>query len=89
MMVVFHPLAVRYFLMSVHYRTSLTYTKHELEVSSDSLYNVYQVQHYFPNFELMVCQCLFIYLFIFISLFFFLFRHYKILLKLWLHIKKH
>ncbi|KAJ4879992.1 hypothetical protein Rs2_37046 [Raphanus sativus] len=42
MMVVFHPLAVRYFLMSVHYRTSLTYTKHELEVSSDSLYNVYQ-----------------------------------------------
>lgn len=42
LMVMYHPLAVRHFLMSVHYRTSLTYTMYELEVSSHSLYNVYQ-----------------------------------------------
>ncbi|ESQ40735.1 hypothetical protein EUTSA_v10013284mg [Eutrema salsugineum] len=38
----YHPLALRYFLMSAHYRSPLNYSRPQLERSSDSLYYVYQ-----------------------------------------------
>ncbi|ESQ44358.1 hypothetical protein EUTSA_v10005881mg [Eutrema salsugineum] len=38
----YHPLALRHFLMSAHYRSPLNYSKSQLESSSDSLYYIYQ-----------------------------------------------
>ncbi|WCJ26358.1 Cysteine--tRNA ligase [Euphorbia peplus] len=38
----YHPLALRYFLMSAHYRSPLNYTITQLENASDSVFNIYQ-----------------------------------------------
>ncbi|KAF6158007.1 hypothetical protein GIB67_008136 [Kingdonia uniflora] len=38
----YHPLVVRYFLMSAHYRSHMDYTKEQLEIASDSVYYIYQ-----------------------------------------------
>ncbi|XP_065858351.1 cysteine--tRNA ligase 2, cytoplasmic-like [Euphorbia lathyris] len=38
----YHPLALRYFLMSAHYRSPLNYTITQLENASDSIFNIYQ-----------------------------------------------
>ncbi|EOA23805.1 hypothetical protein CARUB_v10017019mg [Capsella rubella] len=38
----YHPLALRHFLMTAHYRSPLNYSKSQLESSSDSLYYIYQ-----------------------------------------------
>ncbi|KAF6172666.1 hypothetical protein GIB67_041989 [Kingdonia uniflora] len=39
----YHPLALRYLLMSVHYRSPMDYTKEQIEIASESLYYIYQV----------------------------------------------
>ncbi|KAF6150093.1 hypothetical protein GIB67_002875 [Kingdonia uniflora] len=41
----YHPLVVRYFLMSAHYRSHMDYTKEQLEIASDSVYYIYQTLH--------------------------------------------
>ncbi|CAN6550221.1 unnamed protein product [Malus baccata var. baccata] len=38
----YHPLALRHFLISAHYRSPLNYTISQLESSSDAIYYVYQ-----------------------------------------------
>uniref|UniRef100_A0A1J3JIL3 cysteine--tRNA ligase n=1 Tax=Noccaea caerulescens TaxID=107243 RepID=A0A1J3JIL3_NOCCA len=38
----YHPLALRHFLLSAHYRSPLNYSRSQLERSSDVLYYVYQ-----------------------------------------------
>ncbi|XP_058004587.1 cysteine--tRNA ligase 2, cytoplasmic isoform X2 [Hevea brasiliensis] len=38
----YHPLALRYFLMSAHYRSPLNYTVLQLEGSSDAIFYIYQ-----------------------------------------------
>ncbi|WCJ24060.1 Cysteine--tRNA ligase [Euphorbia peplus] len=42
----YHPLALRYFLMSAHYRSPLNYTVTQLENASDSIFNIYQALVY-------------------------------------------
>ncbi|KAL6502543.1 hypothetical protein OROHE_024548 [Orobanche hederae] len=42
----YHPLALRYFLMSAHYRSPLNYTVTQLENASDSIFNIYQALLY-------------------------------------------
>ncbi|XP_031385301.1 cysteine--tRNA ligase 2, cytoplasmic-like [Punica granatum] len=41
----YHPLAVRHFLISAHYRSHLNYSPLQLEGSSDAVYYIYQVIH--------------------------------------------
>ncbi|KAM7275498.1 hypothetical protein ACFE04_017364 [Oxalis oulophora] len=41
----YHPMALRHFLMSAHYRSPLNYTVLQLEISSDAVYYVYQTLH--------------------------------------------
>ncbi|KAL0843783.1 hypothetical protein Bca101_017029 [Brassica carinata] len=38
----YHPLALRHFLMSAHYRSPLSFSASKLDSSSEALYNVYQ-----------------------------------------------
>ncbi|CAN8232998.1 unnamed protein product [Cochlearia groenlandica] len=38
----YHPLALRHFLMSAQYRSPLSYTKAQLESSSEAIYYIYQ-----------------------------------------------
>ncbi|KAK9110211.1 hypothetical protein Sjap_018271 [Stephania japonica] len=38
----YHPLALRYFLMSTHYRSPVNYSISQLEIASDSIYYIYQ-----------------------------------------------
>ncbi|KAJ4866019.1 hypothetical protein Rs2_52464 [Raphanus sativus] len=38
----YHPLALRHFLMSVHYRSPLSFSRSQLDSSSEALYYVYQ-----------------------------------------------
>ncbi|KAF5202965.1 Cysteine--trna ligase [Thalictrum thalictroides] len=38
----YHPLALRYFLMSTHYRSPVNYSISQLEIASDSVYYTYQ-----------------------------------------------
>lgn len=38
----YHPLALRYFLMSAHYRSPLNYTVLQLESASDAIFYIYQ-----------------------------------------------
>ncbi|OWM88725.1 hypothetical protein CDL15_Pgr002492 [Punica granatum] len=39
----YHPLALRHFLVSAQYRSPLNYSDLQLEVSSDAIYNIYQI----------------------------------------------
>ncbi|KAF6175554.1 hypothetical protein GIB67_023074 [Kingdonia uniflora] len=41
----YHPLVVRYFLMSAHNQSHMDYTKEQLEIASDSVYYIYQTLH--------------------------------------------
>ncbi|XP_043813404.1 cysteine--tRNA ligase 2, cytoplasmic isoform X2 [Manihot esculenta] len=41
----YHPLALRYFLMSAHYRSPLNYTVLQLESASDAIFYIYQTLH--------------------------------------------
>ncbi|XP_012082122.1 cysteine--tRNA ligase 2, cytoplasmic [Jatropha curcas] len=41
----YHPLALRHFLMSAHYRSPLNYTVLQLENASDALFYIYQTLH--------------------------------------------
>ncbi|KAF6149182.1 hypothetical protein GIB67_026038 [Kingdonia uniflora] len=38
----YHPLALRYFLMSTHYRSPVNYSISQLEIASDSVFYIYQ-----------------------------------------------
>lgn len=42
----YHPLALRHFLISAHYRSPLNYTISQLESASDAVYYVYQVRSF-------------------------------------------
>jgi cysteinyl-tRNA synthetase len=39
----YHPLALRHFLISAHYRSPLNYSIAQLETSSDAVYYIFQV----------------------------------------------
>lgn len=39
----YHPLALRHFLISAHYRSPLNYSVMQLESASDSIFYIYQV----------------------------------------------
>ncbi|KAK2663797.1 hypothetical protein Ddye_002371 [Dipteronia dyeriana] len=39
----YHPLALRHFLISAHYRSPLNYTVLQVERSSDAVFNIYQI----------------------------------------------
>lgn len=39
----YHPLALRLFLLSTHYRSPVNYSKRQLELSSDRLFYFLQV----------------------------------------------
>ncbi|MCL7035806.1 hypothetical protein MKW94_000038 [Papaver nudicaule] len=38
----YHPLALRYFMMSTHYRSPVNYSDDQLEIASDSVFRLYQ-----------------------------------------------
>ncbi|KAL7001117.1 cysteine--tRNA ligase [Sarracenia purpurea var. burkii] len=38
----YHPLALRYFLMSTHYRSPVNYSISQIEISSEAVYYIYQ-----------------------------------------------
>ncbi|RZC68702.1 hypothetical protein C5167_031913 [Papaver somniferum] len=38
----YHPLALRYFMMSTHYRSSVSYSLNQLEIASDTVFYLYQ-----------------------------------------------
>ncbi|KAK2392095.1 Cysteinyl-tRNA synthetase, class Ia family protein [Trifolium repens] len=42
---VYHPLALRYFLMSAHYRSPMNYSNIHLESASDRVYYIYETLH--------------------------------------------
>lgn len=39
----YHPLALRLFLMSTHYRSPVNYSEAQLESASDRVFYIYQV----------------------------------------------
>ncbi|KAI4337293.1 hypothetical protein L6164_015726 [Bauhinia variegata] len=46
----YHPLALRYFLMGAHYRSPINYTYIQLESASDRAYYIYETLHECENF---------------------------------------
>ena len=40
----YHPMALRWFLLSTHYRSPINYSAHQLAAASDRLYSLYQVK---------------------------------------------
>ncbi|XP_027354657.1 cysteine--tRNA ligase, chloroplastic/mitochondrial isoform X1 [Abrus precatorius] len=47
---VYHPLALRYFLMSAHYRSPINYSHIQLESASDRVFYVYETLHECESF---------------------------------------
>ncbi|XP_020213993.1 cysteine--tRNA ligase, chloroplastic/mitochondrial isoform X2 [Cajanus cajan] len=47
---VYHPLALRYFLMSAHYRSPINYSNIQLESASDRVFYVYETLHECESF---------------------------------------
>ncbi|XP_072993857.1 cysteine--tRNA ligase CPS1 homolog, chloroplastic/mitochondrial isoform X1 [Typha latifolia] len=41
----YHPLALRFFLLGTHYRSPINYTKAQLDIASDRLFYIYQSLH--------------------------------------------
>jgi cysteinyl-tRNA synthetase len=39
----YHPLALRWFLLGTHYRSPVNYSKRQLELASDRIFYLYQV----------------------------------------------
>ena len=44
---IFHPLALRHFLLGTHYRSPVNYSIDQIEISSDAVYYIYQVKFSF------------------------------------------
>ncbi|XP_026384171.1 cysteine--tRNA ligase 2, cytoplasmic-like [Papaver somniferum] len=40
----YHPLALRYFMMSTHYRSPVNYSLNQLEIASDTVFYLYQLE---------------------------------------------
>jgi cysteinyl-tRNA synthetase len=49
----FHPLALRWFLISTQYRSPINYSRKQLDQASDRLYYLYQVTTSFENCGLL------------------------------------
>ncbi|KAL2346694.1 hypothetical protein Fmac_000694 [Flemingia macrophylla] len=47
---IYHPLALRYFLMSAHYRSPINYSHIQLESASDRVYYIYETLHECESF---------------------------------------
>ncbi|KAK7351370.1 hypothetical protein VNO77_10770 [Canavalia gladiata] len=47
---VYHPLALRYFLMSAHYRSPINYSNIQLESASDRVFYIYETLHECESF---------------------------------------
>ncbi|XP_012571523.1 cysteine--tRNA ligase, chloroplastic/mitochondrial isoform X2 [Cicer arietinum] len=47
---VYHPLALRYFLMSAHYRSPMNYSNIHLESASDRIFYIYETLHECESF---------------------------------------
>ncbi|KAK7311889.1 hypothetical protein RJT34_10343 [Clitoria ternatea] len=47
---VYHPLALRYFLMSAHYRSPINYSHIQLESASDRVFYIYETLHECESF---------------------------------------
>ncbi|OIT07145.1 cysteine--trna ligase 2, cytoplasmic [Nicotiana attenuata] len=41
----YHPLALRYFLLGTHYRSDVNYSISQIEIASDSVFYIYQTLH--------------------------------------------
>ncbi|GJU72940.1 cysteine--tRNA ligase 2, cytoplasmic [Tanacetum coccineum] len=39
---IYHPLALRHFVLGTHYRSPVNYSIHQIEISSDAVYYIYQ-----------------------------------------------
>ncbi|XP_047177179.1 cysteine--tRNA ligase, chloroplastic/mitochondrial-like [Vigna umbellata] len=47
---IYHPLALRYFLMSAHYRSPVNYSNIQLESASDRIFYIYETLHECKSF---------------------------------------
>ncbi|KHN07057.1 Cysteine--tRNA ligase [Glycine soja] len=47
---IYHPLALRYFLMSAHYRSPINYSNIQLESASDRVFYIYETLHECESF---------------------------------------
>ncbi|XP_014498598.1 cysteine--tRNA ligase, chloroplastic/mitochondrial isoform X4 [Vigna radiata var. radiata] len=47
---IYHPLALRYFLMSAHYRSPVNYSNVQLESASDRIFYIYETLHECKSF---------------------------------------